>query len=546
MNKKNIGAMLSVIAAVTAGASAYATTINNLDQDQHTNSLITEANYTESYSDYDLVKSEYTEDVKNTKIAKEAKPAKEEKTEVKSDLDKLVENAARDAVVEITAAKEVEASEEVPEKKDEKVEAKEETEEKVEKEEVSKEEASEEKTEESDKEEEKESTVVKYVNTEVLNVRSTKNMDENNIVSSLKAGDEIAGVLEDGFLNTELGYVNEEFLSDVYPVELVSELNENEEAKKAQEAEEAKKAEEARLAQEAKEAEEAKNAQEAKEAEETRKAEEARQAEEARKAEDAKKAQEAKEAEEARKAQEAEEARKAEEARQAEEERQSQAAQSYYYTGWVNTSVLNVRSSAGDGSIIGSVRKGDWLEGKALNGWLEIDYNGQKGYVSIDFISDTEVAKEEVKEEVVEAQEQVQEAQEVEQASAPAYSGSGLSAADLATQFVGSPYVWGSANPGVGFDCSGLTSYVYSQMGISIPHQSAAQYSSGYAVDSSNLQAGDLVFFSYGGGGIDHVGIVVNSDGTFVHASTPATGVRYDNVYNGSFQNAFVGARRIY
>ena len=210
---------------------------------------------------------------------------------------------------------------------------------------------------------------------------------------------------------------------------------------------------------------------------------------------------------------------------------------------------MNVRSSAGDGSIIGSVRKGDWLEGEASNGWLEIDYNGQKGYVSADFLSDTEVAKEEVKEEVAEANEQVQEVeevQEVEQASAPAYSGSGLSAADLATQFVGSPYVWGSANPGVGFDCSGLTSYVYSQMGISIPHQSAAQYSSGYAVDSSNLQAGDLVFFSYGGGGIDHVGIVVNSDGTFVHASTPATGVRYDNVYNGSFQNAFVGARRIY
>lgn len=476
MNKKNIGAMLSVIAAVTAGASAYATTIDNLDQDQHTNSLITEANYTESYSDYDLVKSEYTEDVKNTKIAKENKPAKEEKTDVKSDLDKLVENAARDAVVEVTAAKEVEASEEVPAEKDneEKAEAKEETEEKVEKEEVSKNKASEENTEESDKEEEKESTVVKYVNTEILNVRSTKEMDENNIVSSLKAGYEIEGVLEDGFLKTELGYVNEEFLSDVYPVDLVNELNEKEEAKKAQEAKEA------------------------------------------------------------------------EEARRAEEERQAQAAQSYYYTGWVNTSVLNVRTSAGDGSIIGSVRKGDWLEGEASNGWLEIDYNGQKGYVSIDFLSDTEVAKEEVKEEVVEAKEEAQEVQEAEQASAPAYSGSGLSAADLATQFVGSPYVWGSANPGVGFDCSGLTSYVYGQMGISIPHQSAAQYSSGYAVDSSNLQAGDLVFFSYGGGGIDHVGIVVNSDGTFVHASTPATGVRYDNVYNGSFQNAFVGARRIY
>ena len=530
MNKKNIGAMLSVIAAVTAGASAYATTIDNLDQDQHTNSLITEANYTESYSDYDLVKSEYTEDVKNTKIAKEDKAVKEEKTEVKSDLDKLVENAARDAVVEITATKEVEASEEIPEKEEES-ETKEKTEEKVEKEEASKEEASEENTEESYKEEGKESTVVKYVNTEILNVRSTKNMDENNIVSSLNAGDEIVGVLEDGFLSTELGYVNDEFLTDVYPVDLVNELNNKEEAEEAKKAEEAKQAEEAKKADEARQAEEAKKAEEARQAEEAKKAEEARQAEEAKKAEEARRA---------------EEERQAEEARRAEEEKQAQAAQSYYYTGWVNTSVLNVRTSAGNGSIIGSVRKGDWLEGKALNGWLEIDYNGQKGYVSIDFLSDTEVAKEEVKEEVVEVEEQVQEVEEVQQASAPAYSGSGLSAADLATQFVGSPYVWGSANPGVGFDCSGLTSYVYSQMGISIPHQSAAQYSSGYAVDSSNLQAGDLVFFSYGGGGIDHVGIVVNSDGTFVHASTPATGVRYDNVYNGSFQNAFVGARRIY
>ena len=60
MNKKKIGAMLSVVAAVTAGASAYATTIGNLDQDQNTNSLISEVDYVDSYSDYDVVKSEYT------------------------------------------------------------------------------------------------------------------------------------------------------------------------------------------------------------------------------------------------------------------------------------------------------------------------------------------------------------------------------------------------------------------------------------------------------------------------------------------------------
>ena len=104
MKKKNIGAMLSVIAAVTAGASAYATTIDNLDQDQHTNSLISEANYTDTYTNYDLVKSEYTNEVKNTKIAQEAKPV-ESKEDKKADLDKLVEEAARDTVIEVKAAK---------------------------------------------------------------------------------------------------------------------------------------------------------------------------------------------------------------------------------------------------------------------------------------------------------------------------------------------------------------------------------------------------------------------------------------------------------
>lgn len=128
---------------------------------------------------------------------------------------------------------------------------------------------------------------------------------------------------------------------------------------------------------------------------------------------------------------------------------------------------------------------------------------------------------------------------------APQVSGSGQSAANIASQFVGLPYIWGAADPNVGFDCSGLTSYVYSQLGVYIPHQSAAQYSYGYSVDFNNLQAGDLVFFSTGGR-IDHVGIMVSSDGTFIHASTPATGVKYDNIYNSYYQSSFAGAKRIY
>ena len=208
---------------------------------------------------------------------------------------------------------------------------------------------------------------------------------------------------------------------------------------------------------------------------------------------------------------------------------------------------MNVRTSPSNGNVIGSYRKGDWVEGQAKNGWLEVNYNGQTSYISLDFISDTEVAKE-VVEEVQEVQETAESNDYVEESSyEPSYeaSGSGLSAANIAAQFVGLPYVWGSSNPGVGFDCSGLTSYVYSQLGIGIPHQSAAQYSYGYNVDYNNLQAGDLVFFS-SGGAIDHVGIMVNSDGTFIHASTPSTGVRYDNIYDSYYSNCYVGARRIF
>ncbi len=45
---------------------------------------------------------------------------------------------------------------------------------------------------------------------------------------------------------------------------------------------------------------------------------------------------------------------------------------------------------------------------------------------------------------------------------------------------LGKPYVWGAAGPS-SFDCSGLVSYVYAQVGVSLPHNAAAQYGYGIA-----------------------------------------------------------------
>lgn len=95
-----------------------------------------------------------------------------------------------------------------------------------------------------------------------------------------------------------------------------------------------------------------------------------------------------------------------------------------------------------------------------------------------------------------------------------------------ALQFVGKvQYVWGGSTP-AGFDCSGLTSWCYAQIGITIPRASRLQFRVGSHIAADRvdlLLPGDLVFFGYDGdpNRVHHVGIYVG-DGNYVHA--PATG----------------------
>lgn len=89
----------------------------------------------------------------------------------------------------------------------------------------------------------------------------------------------------------------------------------------------------------------------------------------------------------------------------------------------------------------------------------------------------------------------------------------------IAMQYLGSPYVYGGASP-AGFDCSGFTQFVFAHVGISLPHSSSAQGRMA-AIAPEAAMAGDLVITDGGG----HVGIYLG-DGTMIHASTPATGVK--------------------
>ena len=72
----------------------------------------------------------------------------------------------------------------------------------------------------------------------------------------------------------------------------------------------------------------------------------------------------------------------------------------------------------------------------------------------------------------------------------------------IALQYLGIPYVWGGSSPSTGFDCSGFIMYVFAQVGVSLPHHAASQYSYGTPVPYDQIAAGDLVFFS----GLGHAG----------------------------------------
>lgn len=104
----------------------------------------------------------------------------------------------------------------------------------------------------------------------------------------------------------------------------------------------------------------------------------------------------------------------------------------------------------------------------------------------------------------------------------------------------GVPYVFGGSSRS-GFDCSGLTQYVYRNSGISLPRTASDQFRVGSPVDRSQLQSGDLVFFSTYAPGASHVGIYIGG-GRFVSASND--GVSISSLTNGYFANRYIGARR--
>ncbi len=110
--------------------------------------------------------------------------------------------------------------------------------------------------------------------------------------------------------------------------------------------------------------------------------------------------------------------------------------------------------------------------------------------------------------------------------SAESYGNSskGQQIANYALQFVGNPYVWGGTSLTNGADCSGFVMSVFNDCGVSVAGRTAsAQSTGGTSISSSQLQAGDLVFYR-SGGRVSHVAIYIG-DGKIVHAANSRKGI---------------------
>src|ERR1035437_1708461 len=100
--------------------------------------------------------------------------------------------------------------------------------------------------------------------------------------------------------------------------------------------------------------------------------------------------------------------------------------------------------------------------------------------------------------------------------SPPPPTSSGAAGAVQAAQGeIGVPYQWGGASPS-GFDCSGLISWAYAQVGISLPHYSGAQWDATTHISLADIAPGDLVF--YGPGGSEHEAMYIGG-GMMVEAT---------------------------
>lgn len=255
------------------------------------------------------------------------------------------------------------------------------------------------------------------------------------------------------------------------------------------------------------------------------------------------------------------------------------------------TTAVNLRTGAGTGNaIIATVGEGTALivEADTGSGWYKVNYDGESGYMSADYLSfsetmdltaqgwvdgsdvrmraaagtDSEIVRVTTYGESVEIlgvdgewykvsaggktgyiRGDYVSFTEPDPSQAPAAGSIGEQIVAFAEQFLGTPYVWAGSSPS-GFDCSGFVSYVFKNFGYTVNRTAASMYTNGVAADKSELQIGDAVFFASSSESIGHVGIYIG-DGEFIHSSSGCGYVTISGLDESYYSRMYVGARRI-
>jgi cell wall-associated NlpC family hydrolase len=108
-------------------------------------------------------------------------------------------------------------------------------------------------------------------------------------------------------------------------------------------------------------------------------------------------------------------------------------------------------------------------------------------------------------------------------------------ASSYVEQFIGTvPYDYGGNSPSTGFDCSGLTQYIYGHFGKSIPRTAEAQFEYFRSESKSKAWGGDLVFFHVDSDPDSHVYHVAiyEGDNHIVSATDPAQGIAWQTIWS--------------
>ncbi|MDR0838945.1 MAG: C40 family peptidase [Oscillospiraceae bacterium] len=220
------------------------------------------------------------------------------------------------------------------------------------------------------------------------------------------------------------------------------------------------------------------------------------------------------------------------------------SAENFSATGTVSAEAVLMRTSpTTDSRVLHTFDTNASLAVIGINdGWYKVKYDGDTGYIRSDLMKITagysSAAAASAKSSSATAA--------TRSGGAPAPSSTGNALVDFALGYVGYNYVYGGSSPKTGFDCSGFSSYVFKNFGVTLTRNSAGQYKNdGVSVSKSELAPGDLLFFSSNGGAsVTHVGIYMG-DNEFVHASGSKVGVIVSRTDSTYYINHWVGAKRI-